>query len=82
VRLYRSGKRVAHIAKELGIGRCSVYRAIDAACLRLRDSAALLGSTCLAAGLMSVDRMDRSTARTFRKTPLKAASALRGHSRQ
>lgn len=28
VRLFREGKRVAHIAKELGIGRGSVYRAI------------------------------------------------------
>lgn len=31
VRLFREGKRVAHIAKELGIGRGSVYRALDAA---------------------------------------------------
>lgn len=31
VRLFREGKRVAHIAKQLGIGRGSVYRAIDAA---------------------------------------------------
>ena len=31
VRLKREGKRVAHIAKELGIGRGSVYRAIEAA---------------------------------------------------
>jgi DNA invertase Pin-like site-specific DNA recombinase len=31
VRLFREGKRVAHIAKELGIGRGSVYRAIGAA---------------------------------------------------
>jgi DNA invertase Pin-like site-specific DNA recombinase len=31
VRLYRDGKRVAHIAKELGIGRGSVYRALEAA---------------------------------------------------
>ena len=31
VRLYRGGKRVAHIAKELGIGRGSVYRALEAA---------------------------------------------------
>jgi DNA invertase Pin-like site-specific DNA recombinase len=30
VRLFREGKRVAHIAKELGIGRGSVYRAIEA----------------------------------------------------
>jgi len=28
VRLFREGKRVAHIAKELGIGRGSVYRAL------------------------------------------------------
>lgn len=31
VRLFREGKRVAHIAKELGIGRGSVYRAIGQA---------------------------------------------------
>jgi DNA invertase Pin-like site-specific DNA recombinase len=31
VRLYRDGKRVAHIAKELDIGRASVYRALEAA---------------------------------------------------
>jgi len=31
LRLYRDGKRVAHIAKELGIGRGSVYRALEAA---------------------------------------------------
>ena len=30
VRLFREGKRVAHIAKELGIGRGSVYRALQA----------------------------------------------------
>jgi DNA invertase Pin-like site-specific DNA recombinase len=30
VRLFREGKRVAHIAKELGIGRGSVYRALNA----------------------------------------------------
>ena len=30
VRLFREGKRVAHIAKELGIGRGSVYRALRA----------------------------------------------------
>lgn len=29
VRLFSQGKKVAHIAKELGIGRGSVYRAID-----------------------------------------------------
>jgi DNA invertase Pin-like site-specific DNA recombinase len=28
LRLFREGKKVAHIAKELGIGRGSVYRAI------------------------------------------------------
>jgi DNA invertase Pin-like site-specific DNA recombinase len=31
MRLYRGGKRVAHITKELGIGRGSVYRALEAA---------------------------------------------------
>lgn len=31
VRLFREGKRVAHIAKELGIGRGSVYRALEIA---------------------------------------------------
>jgi helix-turn-helix resolvase-like protein len=31
VRLFRQGKRVAHIAKELGIGRGSVYRALAGA---------------------------------------------------
>jgi len=31
VRLFRQGKRVAHIAKELGIGRGSVYRELEAA---------------------------------------------------
>ncbi len=29
VRLFRQGKKVAHIAKELGIGRGSVYRALE-----------------------------------------------------
>lgn len=29
VRLFGEGKRVAHIAKELGIGRGSVYRALE-----------------------------------------------------
>ena len=31
VRLFRDCKRAAHIAKELGIGRGSVYRALEAA---------------------------------------------------
>jgi DNA invertase Pin-like site-specific DNA recombinase len=31
VRMFRDGKRVAHIAKDLGIGRGSVYRALEAA---------------------------------------------------
>lgn len=31
VQMYRDGQRVAHIAKQLGIGRGSVYRAVDAA---------------------------------------------------
>src|SRR6476620_11043983 len=30
VRLFLAGKQVAHIAKEVGIGRGSVYRALDA----------------------------------------------------
>jgi DNA invertase Pin-like site-specific DNA recombinase len=34
IRLFREGKRVAHIAKELGVGRASVYRALDEAGLR------------------------------------------------
>jgi DNA invertase Pin-like site-specific DNA recombinase len=34
IRLFRQGKRVAHIAKELGVGRASVYRALDEAGLR------------------------------------------------
>src|SRR5262245_22589386 len=34
VRLFREGKRVAHIAKHLGVGRASVYRALDEAGLR------------------------------------------------
>jgi DNA invertase Pin-like site-specific DNA recombinase len=34
VRLFREGKRVAHIAKELGIGRGSVYRALHDSKLR------------------------------------------------
>jgi DNA invertase Pin-like site-specific DNA recombinase len=31
LRLFREGKKVAHIAKELGIGRGSVYRALEGA---------------------------------------------------
>ena len=31
VQMFRAGKRVAHIAKDLGIGRGSVYRALEAA---------------------------------------------------
>ena len=31
VEMFRAGKRVAHIAKHLGIGRGSVYRALEAA---------------------------------------------------
>jgi DNA invertase Pin-like site-specific DNA recombinase len=31
VRMFQDGKRVAHIAKELGIGRGSVYRALESA---------------------------------------------------
>ena len=34
VRLFQEGKRVAHIAKHLGVGRASVYRALDEAGLR------------------------------------------------
>ena len=34
VKMFSAGKRVAHIAKELSIGRGSVYRAIEAAALR------------------------------------------------
>lgn len=37
VRMFRNGKRVAHIAKELGIGRGSVYRALEAASLTARS---------------------------------------------
>ena len=35
VQMFRAGKRVAHIAKELSIGRGSVYRALEAAALCL-----------------------------------------------
>jgi DNA invertase Pin-like site-specific DNA recombinase len=31
IQMFRAGKRVAHIAKDLGIGRGSVYRALEAA---------------------------------------------------
>jgi DNA invertase Pin-like site-specific DNA recombinase len=31
LRLFRAGRKAAHIAKELGIGRGSVYRAIEGA---------------------------------------------------
>jgi DNA invertase Pin-like site-specific DNA recombinase len=31
VRMFRDGRRVAHVAKDLGIGRGSVYRALEAA---------------------------------------------------
>ena len=31
LRLFREGMKVAHIAKELGIGRGSVYRALESA---------------------------------------------------
>jgi DNA invertase Pin-like site-specific DNA recombinase len=34
VRLFKEGERVAHIAKTLGVGRASVYRALDEAGLR------------------------------------------------
>lgn len=39
VRLFRDGKRVAHIAKELGIGRGSVYRALETAGVELEMQA-------------------------------------------
>jgi DNA invertase Pin-like site-specific DNA recombinase len=38
VRMFRDGKRVAHIAKDLGIGRGSVYRALEAAGRAERNS--------------------------------------------
>lgn len=38
IRMYQDGRRVAHIAKELGIGRGSVYRALEAAGLAERHS--------------------------------------------
>jgi DNA invertase Pin-like site-specific DNA recombinase len=31
IRLFKEGKKVAHIASELGIGRGSVYRALECA---------------------------------------------------
>jgi DNA invertase Pin-like site-specific DNA recombinase len=31
IRLFKEGKKVAHIAAELGIGRGSVYRALESA---------------------------------------------------
>lgn len=37
VRLFKDGKRVAHIAKELGIGRGSVYRALQSAGMAVSD---------------------------------------------
>jgi len=74
LRLYRDGKRVAHIAKELGIGRGSdrdVGRAVE----RLKPIVAeAAGRTRHSA------RADGSfhPARTFEKSPLKAAGAPRG----
>jgi DNA invertase Pin-like site-specific DNA recombinase len=38
VRMFRNGNRVAHIARELGIGRGSVYRALEAFSLTERQS--------------------------------------------
>jgi DNA invertase Pin-like site-specific DNA recombinase len=38
VRMFRNSKRVGHIAKELGIGRGSVYRALEAAGISDRSS--------------------------------------------
>jgi DNA invertase Pin-like site-specific DNA recombinase len=37
-RMFRDGKRVARIAKDLGIGRGSVYRALEAAGLKEKNS--------------------------------------------
>jgi DNA invertase Pin-like site-specific DNA recombinase len=39
VRLYKEGKKVAHIARELGIGRGSAYRALESARVRGSGSA-------------------------------------------
>ncbi len=45
VEMFRKGKRVAHIAKQLNIGRGSVYRALEAAGLAPHSGQLILTTT-------------------------------------